>query len=217
MNETFATSGDPFAHLDAAYVLGALSPQDRAAFEDHLSSCAACAHAVRELAGMPGLLAQVDVRSQLRPEPPPAGVLPALLAGARRHRRRLVTTVAAAVTAVAAAVTLVLALVLPGNEPQGTEMTALGPYPVRASVSLEPAAWGTKVAMSCSYRGARGGDYVLVAVRRDGTVRELASWYAVPEDTAEMSVGTPLHPDEIAALEIRLPDGRALLRLPVSS
>ena len=31
-----------FAHHDGAYVLGALSPAERRAFEDHLPGCAAC-------------------------------------------------------------------------------------------------------------------------------------------------------------------------------
>ena len=44
---------------DAAYVLGALSPAERREFEEHLAGCPACQAAVSELAGMPGLLAQV--------------------------------------------------------------------------------------------------------------------------------------------------------------
>lgn len=47
---------DPFTSYDAAYVLGALSPQDRSDYEAHLPECERCARAVRELAGMPGLL-----------------------------------------------------------------------------------------------------------------------------------------------------------------
>ena len=49
-----------FAHSDAAYVLGALAPADRLAFERHLAGCAECTRAVRELAGLPGLLGRVD-------------------------------------------------------------------------------------------------------------------------------------------------------------
>lgn len=48
--------GDRYAEWDAAYVLGALSPSDRRAFEHHLAECDACRGAVAELAGLPGLL-----------------------------------------------------------------------------------------------------------------------------------------------------------------
>ena len=44
-------------HDDAAYVLGALSPVDRRAYEEHLRECSACQASVRSLAGLPGLLA----------------------------------------------------------------------------------------------------------------------------------------------------------------
>ena len=50
---------DRFATWDAAYVLGALSPAERREYEEHLADCSACQSAVSELAGMPGLLAQV--------------------------------------------------------------------------------------------------------------------------------------------------------------
>jgi len=50
------SSPDGFREWDAAYVLGALSAEDRHAFERHLLTCPACAGAVAELAGMPGIL-----------------------------------------------------------------------------------------------------------------------------------------------------------------
>jgi Putative zinc-finger len=53
-------SPDKFAQWDAAYMLGALSPADRREYEEHLASCSACQAAVSELAGIPGLLAQVS-------------------------------------------------------------------------------------------------------------------------------------------------------------
>ncbi|TFD88101.1 zf-HC2 domain-containing protein [Cryobacterium lactosi] len=48
---------DSFRDWDAAYVLGALSAEDRRDFERHLPTCPACAAAVAELAGLPGILA----------------------------------------------------------------------------------------------------------------------------------------------------------------
>ena len=54
------TIPDKFAQWDAAYVLGALSPAERREFEEHLATCPHCQAAVSELAGIPGLLAQVS-------------------------------------------------------------------------------------------------------------------------------------------------------------
>ncbi|MEQ6903775.1 zf-HC2 domain-containing protein, partial [Nocardioides sp. YIM 152588] len=82
---------DPYAHDDAAYVLGALSPEERRAFEEHLTGCAECARAVREVAGVPGLLARLDASAFAVPEelpPVPDTLLPRLLARVRRRRRR---------------------------------------------------------------------------------------------------------------------------------
>ena len=49
-----------FAEWDAAYVLGALSPSDRRAFEAHMGTCERCREAVGELAPTIGLLSRVD-------------------------------------------------------------------------------------------------------------------------------------------------------------
>ena len=43
-------------HDDAAYVLGALSPNERAAYESHLASCSFCREAVADLALVPDML-----------------------------------------------------------------------------------------------------------------------------------------------------------------
>ncbi|HEY0120031.1 MAG TPA: zf-HC2 domain-containing protein [Cellulomonas sp.] len=51
---------EAFADWDAAYVLGALSPDDRHAYEDHLAGCERCRAAVAELAPLPGLLARAS-------------------------------------------------------------------------------------------------------------------------------------------------------------
>ncbi|TVT26173.1 zf-HC2 domain-containing protein [Amycolatopsis rhizosphaerae] len=202
---------DPFRTYDAAYVLGALSPADRAAFEEHLDGCADCARSVRELAGLPGLLAQVT------PEPvgeqPPAGLLPSVLRRVRRLRLRR-TLVTGGVGLVAAAVVLVAILLPPGDGgSSGAAMTPLGAFPVQATAAVAAVSGGSRVDLSCQYHGAgRGADYLLVAVRRDGTEAQLATWWADPERIAKLSLDTALPADDIQALEIRTRSGLPLLR-----
>ena len=73
-----------YAFDDAGYVLGALPPDDRQRYVAHMTECPDCRSSVRELAGLPGLLARVDpgdVAGLGRiPEPAPQTILP------RRHR-----------------------------------------------------------------------------------------------------------------------------------
>ena len=95
-------------HEDGAYVLGALSPEDRVAFERHLPSCPECAQSVRELAGLPGLLARVPVEildPDKLPMPVPDTLLPALVRRVRRSQRRR-TWITGGLVAAAAAIAI---------------------------------------------------------------------------------------------------------------
>ncbi|HEY0001104.1 MAG TPA: zf-HC2 domain-containing protein [Actinoplanes sp.] len=49
-------------HDDGAYVLGALSPAERVAYERHLATCSFCREAVADISRMPDLLARLDAR-----------------------------------------------------------------------------------------------------------------------------------------------------------
>ena len=69
-----------------AYVLGALSPAERSAYERHIAACVTCRNEVAELAGLPGLLGRLDADTAAsigQPEGAPEKLLhtePALLA-----------------------------------------------------------------------------------------------------------------------------------------
>jgi hypothetical protein len=125
---------DQYREWDAAYVLGALSSDERREYEAHIAECEECAAAVAELAAMPGLLAAVDLDSvdldsvNLSPGAgsgshvvtPAPDLLPRLLVAAHRERRRTrraMTGALVAVAAVAAAVGLVLPAALGGGDP----------------------------------------------------------------------------------------------------
>ncbi|HEX2772888.1 MAG TPA: zf-HC2 domain-containing protein, partial [Micromonosporaceae bacterium] len=126
----------PYLHDDGAYILGALSPMERARYEDHLATCAACRDAVVEVAALPALLGRVTigdlrppVADSAAPEPNLTGQPDDLLAGlvdaaqARRRRDRRVARwrnagVAVAAAAVALAVGLGVGLGLPSAPPE---------------------------------------------------------------------------------------------------
>lgn len=219
-------SEDRFATFDAAYVLGALSPEDRGAYEQHLSECADCARAVRELAGMPGLLGKVPeelAAGEHAEVTPPATLLPALLrrTGTLRRRRRALTSSIASM-AVAACLALLFLLVVrpavsgPGVAEPTTSMTPLIPVPVHATIGLEGTDAGTRVTMHCIYDQRTGGHprtYALVLVGRDGDVEKVATWAIAPGDDASFDGSTSMHLRNIRAVEIRTSTGQPLLRL----
>lgn len=218
MNRHPEPDPDPFITYDAAYVLGALCPDDRAGFEAHLATCDSCSESVRMLAGLPGLLGQAEAH-QHHAEPAPPDRLSKLMAEVgRTRRRRLLAIVSAVGVGLAACLALMFSTQLTDGLTDGSAgkaMTALGAYPVQANVNLSDVPTGTRVDMSCSYEGGKGGDYVLVAVQHNGRTAELATWYAMPANTAKLVMTTPLRRTEIQSLELRVPDGPPLLRLVV--
>lgn len=163
------------AHDDGAYVLGALSPADRQAFERHLPECAECTRAVGELAGLPGLLSGVGAHvldESEADDPIPSTVLPGLFREVRNARRRRTWAVSGLAAAAAAAVVVALAVGQPGDDegaalpdpvasssptappspaPTPRPMQPVGEVPVRATVTLEQVTWGTRLGLACTY------------------------------------------------------------------
>ncbi|MCW2529269.1 MAG: putative transrane anti-sigma factor [Pseudonocardiales bacterium] len=179
---------DRFRDFDAAYVFGALSTEDRSAYEAHLPTCADCRRALAELAGLPGLLARVPVEQVIDEshEEAPPSLLPRLLTEAARERRRLrLRTIVGGLVAAAcivAAVVLALAVDRRGDRsrvagglpatssssaaastsaaPQ-LPMQVVAATSLRATAAVTSVAWGTKVEMRCTYPATSGSpDYV---------------------------------------------------------
>lgn len=225
-----------FEHDDGSYVLGALSAEDRAAFERHLPDCDSCTRSVRELAGLPGLLARVPADaldpehiSGHRPEPVPATLLPALLNRVQRARRRR-SWATAGLVAAAAAVAGVLVGVSVDHSPSTSEPTVrtvapqafrpVGAEPISGWVSLTKVGWGTRLDVTCSYAGeadAYGSDrpvsYTMFVTRTDGTTEQVASWKALPGQTMKLAAATSAAPADIASIVVRTADGHDALRL----
>jgi hypothetical protein len=217
---------DRFYTWDAAYVLGSLSPAERREFEEHLAGCSACQAAVSELAGMPGLLAQVPPEdaallavapTETIDDGPPPGMLAAVRsrqAGRRRRTVGLLAAVEAAAVLVLAGVAYALALLPLG--PSGPQRIAFGnvaPTGMTAVVDLIPVADGTDVAVQCTYGESNeprpGGGYEkyrIYVVDRFGNESMIKEWPAKPNRTMTPSGHTELRIRQIEKIEIRESD-----------
>ena len=219
-----------FGHDDAAYVLGALSPGERLEFERHLPGCEDCTRAVREVAGLPGLLSRIDpdVLTAMQVEPVPDTVLPRLLREVRRSRRRRLLTVAGTAAAAAALVAagVVSQLPLGGDEtPGGTDppvavlaMDPVGDAPVVADLALEEVTWGTRLELTCTYDTASVDyelppevDYVIVVRTDDGHSERVGSWRSVDGRTMRLTAATAAVRGDISSVEVRTVEGRVVL------
>ncbi len=208
---TGAPGTDPYREWDAAYVLGALAPEERRAYERHLGVCDACRQAVAELAGMPALLASVprdvagaggasgDVGAASRgADAASAGAdvvpLAALAGAARRRRRRGRTLLAAAAVGLVAVGGLGGASVVATDrdaavvvaDARTVSLTPVGGSGVTADLTLTPARWGTRLDWWCEYTADElaEGVYELVVVDAHGRREVVGTWSSTGERTA---------------------------------
>ncbi|KAB2812181.1 zf-HC2 domain-containing protein [Pimelobacter simplex] len=210
----------PYADWDAAYVLGALSSSERREYEAHVDDCARCAAAVAEVGMLPGLLRLVpddDAAALLAEAPADVVRTPGRVPARRPVRRRALAGMAAAVLLVGGAVTGVVVGSREDAPPAGRTVALAGvaerPVPLRASVRLTPTAWGTAIAMTCTYTGSYGDRYrYALYVVDDAGQRQLVSrWQAGPGETARTTGSTDLAPSAIERVELRAEDGTVLL------
>lgn len=215
-----------FAHHDGVYVLGAMAAGERAEYERHLSGCDDCSRALRDLAGIPGLLARVDgdVVEQLgRTEPVPPTLLPSMVAEARRsrgRRRLLRVSVAAAAAVLLAFAALGIGTTLGDDEPAPPElavaqrMDGLGTGS-SGWVSLTARPWGTRIDLTCTYEGPVSGTatYVLVVRAADGHTEQVGTWQTAPSKEVALTMAASLAPEDIASVEVQTASGYSVLRV----
>lgn len=229
-----------YATWDAAYVLGALSYEDRRTFEAHLTGCPSCRDAVAQLSGMPALLSRLDHESALTigadaetATAPPRELLPSLLGTVRRRRRRMRLVSWSAAAAAAAALAIGGLVGVQGQSPlsvapqPGTSvsaqadsevlpMTQVGTTALASTVSVRGQSWGTYIDLNCvclAPVNAPHDTLAMVVVGRDGSRTRLATWVAEPGHTATPagSISTPV--DHIAAVQVVSADsGQVLLQ-----
>ncbi|WP_328464445.1 zf-HC2 domain-containing protein [Actinoplanes sp. NBC_00393] len=210
-------------HDDAAYVLGALSPGERAAYESHLATCSFCREAVADLSRVPDMLDRLDAdefAKLLDPTLTSPGPHPRPRPRVRAFPIRLLSTAVAAVLVVllgGGVVAWSMNQQTPTTPPPGPAI-AMTPVedvsPITATVRLVSTAGGTQVEMECSYSKAadRPFTFRMIAYGPDEQQEQLGSWQAKPGATFTMQGATHFAEGSLARLEVVRFDGKAMLK-----
>ncbi|HET6481012.1 MAG TPA: zf-HC2 domain-containing protein [Actinoplanes sp.] len=232
-------------HDDGAYVLGALSPTERAAYESHLATCSFCREAVADISALPDVLSRLDAKEFAKLLDPtltggeshPGASLRdwatsewATLAPDAKRRNKSKNVRVRLVSSAAAAVLVALIGVgvfawtrgnaAPAAPPAGPAiaMTAVQSFsPVTATVRLTGTPGGTKVDLVCSYSRSATRPYTfrLVAYGPDEQKEQLGSWQATPGAEFAMPGVTHFGRGSLSRLELVQYDGKVLLAYDV--
>jgi len=190
-----------FQGWSASYVLGALEPQERREFEEHLAGCDRCRREVNEFTPLPGLLAKARPEDV---EPAPRVVTTNAVRRARaewvnldRSRRRW-RWVAGAATAVAAAVLLVPTLFASSDSDAVWQVDS----PIASgSVSLESKAWGTAIHLDLSDLPRYEG-YIAWVVDLEGNAQQVAAWSPTDSGRGVLASASSIGLEHIQAVAV---------------
>lgn len=221
---TDRTPDDDVAEWDAAYVLGALSLEDRRTYENYLAANPARAAELTEFAGMPAILnalsrdeavALTDLGGGARPTERPDNVASLAQAAAKRQRRTRRMGLAVAVAAAAALAIVggvVGATVFPRSQPS-VETVAMAPMQpgsregLTAQLAVTEKKWGTELNWACEYTkdwSRNVESYDIVVTTKDGTQTAVGSWKPAGDEATGLSAATSIPTSQIRSIDIRV-------------
>jgi len=215
---------DDLAEWDAAYVLGALSLEERRTYENYLAANPARAAELTELAGMPGILnalsrdeavALTDLAGAPPAEPRPDNIASLAHAAAKRQQRSRRTWLAAAVASAAALLIaggIVGATVFPNSAAptQTVAMQAMQPTPrggLTAELAVTEKKWGTELNWACHYTkdwSRNVASYDIVVTKHDGVQQTVGSWKPAGDEAKGLSAATSIPTAQIRTVDIRV-------------
>lgn len=214
---------DDLADWDAAYVLGALSPEDRIAYERYLAANPARAAQLSEFAGLPGILNALSPEEAVAlnesandgpVEERPLDLMPSLARAAAQRQKRSRRSVVALAVATAAAFLAVGVIVgftvFPRPAPSAPTLQAMAPTArggVAASLAVTEKKWGTRLDWTCEYLKDWSKDvdsYDLVVTTDDGKQTTVASWSPAGDEASGLAAATVIPTAEIRSVDIRV-------------
>jgi len=215
---------DDLAEWDAAYVLGALSLEERRTYESYLAANPDRATEMTELAGMPGILNALSrdeavALTNLAGAPPsddrPDNVASLAHAAAERKRRSRRTWLAAAVASAAA---LLIAGGVVGatvfsrtaTPVETVAMQEMQPTPrggLTAQLAVSEKKWGTELNWACEYTkdwSRNVKSYDIVVTTHDGVQTAGGSWKPAGDEAKGLSAATSIPTSQIRTVDIRV-------------
>jgi hypothetical protein len=197
-----------------AYVLGALEPEERRRFEEHLDHCAICTAELAEFATIPALLDRARPEDLEPIEVTPSPELFDRVSAAARgtsapapHSRRwlLVAAAVLALLGVGAGVVIWAA-----NQPADTVTATSGPVQVTMKASGDDE--GTAIDVTVAGLGP-GEICRLVAVDADGEHYPAGEWYVSDEGGGEWHSWAPVPRDDLSEVVMYGEGDREVIRV----
>ena len=193
---------DQYRELSGGFVLGALGPEDRRRFEQHLSRCADCRSEVASLAPVPGLLGRVDPDDA---EPLPDSVVNRAASRVRSEWRavdqgRRRWRWAAAVAGLLAVVMATVALLPRSEGPEAMALT-IESTGVEGEVTIDARPWGTAVHLDLEGLPQRDR-YVAWVVDETGTRQQAATWGPTPTGVARLDGASSFPADRVMSVVV---------------
>ncbi|MCT7660379.1 hypothetical protein [Mycobacterium deserti] len=213
---------DNLAEWDAAYVLGALSLEDRRAYEDYLAANPSRASELTELAGMPAILdalsrdeavalAGLDDSGAAAADNDVASLAHAAAKRHRRSRRAGLGVAVAAAAGLAIIGGVVGATVFPRTP--AVQTVAMAPMQpgaregLTAQLAVSEKKWGTELNWACEYTKDWSRDvdsYDIVVTTDDGRQTVVGSWKPAGDEATGLSAATSIPTPQIRTVDIRV-------------
>jgi hypothetical protein len=209
---------DNLAEWDAAYVLGALSLEERRAYENYLADNPEKAAELTEFDPMPGILDALSPEEALaltdlaapQPDNNVASLAQAAAKRQRRARRSMLAVAVAAAAALAIVGGVVGATVFPRTSVQTVAMEPMAPGAregLTAQLAVTEKKWGTELNWACEYTKDWSRDvasYDIVVTTTDGTQTTVGSWKPAGDEATGLSAATSIPTSQIRSVDIRV-------------